>query len=118
MVAAAVRAGGQSPAGATFTLPAPRLKAIAGAPRALSVDGLFVETARGRTTLPPALTEPRPAGAGSWTNRVTLADGRTISLAVARQGDRVTVSLAAQPATDVIRWGLAIDAAETSTSPA
>ena len=111
VVAAAVRARGQSQASATFALPAPRLKAIAGAPRALSVDGLFVETARGRTALPPALTEPRPPGAGSWANRVTLADGRVVSLAVARQGDRVTVSLAAQPATDVIRWGLNIDAA-------
>jgi alpha-glucosidase (family GH31 glycosyl hydrolase) len=111
VVAAAVRAGGQSTASATFILPAPRLKAIAGAPRALSVSGLFVETARGRTALPPALTEPRPAGAGSWANRVTLADGRVVSLSVGRQGDRVTVSLAAQPATDVVRWGLSIDAA-------
>ncbi len=104
-------ARGQSQAGATLVLPAARLKTMGGAPPALSVDGFFVETAQGRTALPPALTEPRPAGAGSWGNRVTLADGRIVSLSIGRQGDRVTVSLAAQPAAGVIRWGLSIDAA-------
>ena len=107
----AAQAREQPPAGATLVLTAPRLEATAGAPRALSVDGLFVETAQGRTALPPALTKPGPAGAGSWTHRATLTDGRVVSLSIVRQGDRTTLSLAAQPATGVIRWGLSIDAA-------
>ena len=101
----------QSPAGTTLVLSAPRLKSMAGAPRALLVDGLFVETAQGRTSLSPALTEPPPPGAGSWTHRATLADGRVVSLSIVRQGDRMTLSLTAQPTTGVIRWGLSIDAA-------
>src|SRR5450759_5800683 len=100
-----------APAAATLVLTASRLEATVGAPRALSVDGLFVETAQGRTALPPALTRPGPAGAGSWTHRATLTDGRVVSLSIVRQGDRTTLSLAAQPATGVIRWGLSIDAA-------
>ena len=92
-------------------LPTPLLKSMAGAPGALSVDGLFVETAQGRTALPPELTQPPPPGARSWTNRATLADGRVVSFSIGRQGDRMTWSLTAQPATGVIRWGLSIDAA-------
>ncbi len=107
----AAQAREQPPAGATLVLTASRLEATVGAPRALSVDGLFVETAQGRTALPPALTKPGPAGAGSWTHRATLTDGRVVSLSIVRQGDRTTLSLAAQPATGVIRWGLSIDAA-------
>ena len=74
----AAQAREQPPAGATLVLTAPSLEATAGAPRALSVDGLFVETAQGRTALPPALTKPGPAGAGSWTHRATLTDGRVV----------------------------------------
>jgi len=111
VAAAALNAPQQSPASATIVLPAPRLKTMAGAPQALSVDGLFVETAQGRTALPPALIQPGPAGASSWTNRATLAGGRVVSLSIGRQRDRMTLSLAAQPATNVIRWGLSIDAA-------
>ncbi|MBE3073009.1 MAG: hypothetical protein IMZ67_08540 [Acidobacteria bacterium] len=109
VAAFAVHALEQSPAGTALVLPAPRLKTLSGAPGALSVDGLFVETARGRTALPPELTPP--PGASSWTRRATLADGRVVSLSVGREGDRMTLSLAAQPATGVIRWGLSIDAA-------
>ena len=101
----------QPPAGTTLVLAAPLLKSMAGSPRALSLDGLFVQTAQGRTALPPSLTQPRSAGASNWTNRATLADGRVVSLSIGRQGDRMTVSLAAQPATGVIGWGLSIDAA-------
>ena len=111
MPAAARRAGDQSSAATAMVLPAPLLKPIAGKARALALDAFFVETAQGRTPLPPALTQPGPTGANSWTNRVTLADGRVISLSVGRQGDRITLTLAAQPAAGVVRWGLAIDAA-------
>jgi alpha-D-xyloside xylohydrolase len=110
-VGAAVLARGQSPAGTALVLPAPLLKSMAGGPRALSVDGLFVETAQGRTALPPSLTQPPSATAGSWTSRATLADGRVVSLSINRQGNRTTLSLAAQPATGVTRWGLGIGAA-------
>jgi alpha-D-xyloside xylohydrolase len=109
--ATALPAREQAQRGTPLVLPAPLLRAAPGAPRALSVDGLFVETAQGRTPLPPALTLPPQAGAGSWTNRATLADGRVVSLSVARQGDRTTLSLAAEPSAGVVRWGLSIDAA-------
>jgi alpha-glucosidase (family GH31 glycosyl hydrolase) len=111
VAAVAIGAREQPPSGAALVLPAARLKAVAGAARALWLDRLFVETAQGRTPLPPALTQPGPAGASSWTNRATLADGRVILLSIGRQGDRMTVSLAAQPAAGVTRWGLCIDAA-------
>ena len=111
VAATGVQVLGQPPAGTALVLPAPLLKTMAGAPPALAVDGLFVETAQGRTTLPPELTQPPPPGASSWTNRATLADGRVVSLSIGRQGDRMTLSLTAQPATGVIRWGLSIHAA-------
>jgi len=101
----------QAPSGTVLVLSAPRLKVGAGAPPTLSVDRLFVETAQGRTALPPSLTQPQPAGASSWTNRATLADGRVVTLSIAREGDRTTLSLAAEPAAGVIRWGLSIAAA-------
>ena len=103
--------GQEAPAGTALVLPAPRLKSVPGSPGTLSVDRLFVETSQGRTVLPPSLTQPQPAGTSSWTNRATLADGRVVTLSIAREGDRTTVSLAAEPAAGVIRWGLSIAAA-------
>jgi hypothetical protein len=88
VAATGVQVIGQPPAGAALVLPTPLLKSAARVPPALSVDGLFVETAQGRTALPPALTQTRSEGAGSWTNRATLADGRVVSLSIDRQGDR------------------------------
>lgn len=94
-----------------LTLAFPRLANAPAAGRTLRLDGLFVDTAQGRINLPAALTTGAPAAlASNWSGRATLADGRTIALAVARQGDRARITLRAEPATGILRWGLAIDA--------
>jgi len=104
---------GQTAASGSLTLALPKLKPMDGTVRALRIDRLYVQTADGRFDLPASLTSSAPATTiGTWSNRVTLAGGRTIILTVVRQGPgRARVSLEARPSTGVVRWGFAFDAA-------
>ena len=75
----------------------------------LRLDGFFVETALGRTPLPPEIAA-KPLGDSEQhrESRATLADGRVVTLALGRQGDHFTLSLNAQPNQDITKWGFAI----------
>jgi alpha-glucosidase (family GH31 glycosyl hydrolase) len=73
------------------------------------IDGLFYETAQGRSALPASLT-------GRTTNGVLVAeaampDGRTVTVTVRPDGRNYRVSLAASPATGITKWGFAVEAA-------
>lgn len=69
--------------------------------KGLRLGGMFYETAKGRTYLPAALAMDEDA-------RTT--DGHTLRLATQQDDDNYDIKLTAQPATDIIRWGFAIDA--------
>ena len=76
---------------------------------ALTIDGLFLETAGGRVPLPAALT-PRAKPGQPVTSEVKLADGRVVRLVLAAEGTSYTLRLSADPSTDIVRWGLAMAA--------
>jgi alpha-D-xyloside xylohydrolase len=76
--------------------------------RSLQLDGMFFETAGGRTALPAALT------AGSWNVRgkvwqaqTKMADGRIVKVVARPEGKNFIIQLSAQPDGDITKWGLA-----------
>jgi len=89
---------------ATVILKSPR--------RAVRIDHIFLDTARGRTQLPPELTRGvltvtnRP-----WSGDAMMADGHRVRLAITPQRMHFDVSIGATPAGDITQWGIAIDAA-------
>lgn len=109
-------AGGAQPSGAgtgaTLVIRSAALAPVATGPErsALTIDGLFFETDGGRTPLPAELTARRTAG-NSITGEVAMPGGRIVRLALSPDGRHYTLRLSAEPASDVRRWGLAIDAA-------
>jgi alpha-D-xyloside xylohydrolase len=79
-----------------------------GADRTLKLDGLFYETAKGRTNLPAELTATARSTV-RLARQARMADGRVIRLSVIPQGRNFTLLLSAQPASDIIKWGVAVD---------
>ena len=72
---------------------------------ALTIDGLFFETAQGRTSLPAGLSTDSPAE-----RQVTLPDGRMVKLSVKPQENNFIIQLTSQPDSDIVKWGLAVSA--------
>jgi len=97
-MAAPVVQGGAG--GAALTLQSKQL--------ALRVDGLFYETAAGRTSLPAfnsaSIIEKQP-----WTREATMPDGHMIRVSVTPQSGRFNIALTATPNTDIVRWGFALE---------
>src|SRR5262245_27521091 len=58
----------------------PRAGIAGAASRALTLDGMFYETAAGRILLPSALTASAPASIGGsrWTGETRMPDGRLV----------------------------------------
>src|SRR5262245_24311153 len=83
---------GQERGGAAVTLQSNNLKprggANGGASRALTLDGMFYETAAGRAALPQELTARAPAtiGTGRWSGETRMPDGRLVRVSVSPQG--------------------------------
>jgi len=97
----------QQPGGAVLTLTSASLKPLAGI-RSLRLDGLFYETASGRTPLPASLTSAlQGARALTSSKQATMPDGRIVTVLVQRSGKDFNISLKAQPDTGIIKWGLA-----------
>jgi alpha-glucosidase (family GH31 glycosyl hydrolase) len=73
--------------------------------RTLTIDGLFFETASGRTTIPIINTIITSKA------RTIAADvaGHKITISVQPQESNFNLSLTAQPNSDIIKWGIAID---------
>jgi alpha-glucosidase (family GH31 glycosyl hydrolase) len=94
--------------GAILTLESPALKK-----RVLKLDQFFYETSTGRIMLPERLSGVgRNVKGRLWTNRVKMPDGRLVSVAVSPQGNNFNIKFAAQPNTDILKWGLAIEVAD------
>ncbi len=71
------------------------------------LDGVFYETAVGRTGLPDSLVAGAQQSGSSKTN---MPDGRVISVAVGREGSNLALKFSAQPDADIGRWGIALEA--------
>jgi len=76
----------------------------------LRIDGLYFETADGRTEL-PALQGEAPFDARTFGLTTTTADGRVVRAGVSgAPGRRYVVSLSATPDSDITGWGFAVAA--------
>src|ERR1700674_525669 len=74
--------------GAVLVLQSNSLKPTQTGAHSLRLDGLFYETANGRSLLPATLTSPRQGiRAKAWTSQATMADGRVVSVSVQPQGE-------------------------------
>ncbi len=102
----------QSADGAVLLLPSKHLASNgqAGTGNFLTLDGLFFETAKGRTMLPGELTA-RQNRDGRVEDQIKLQDGRLVKLSVKPEGNNFAIALSAQPDADIVRWGVAVDAA-------
>ncbi len=83
---------------------------LPGVARAVRLDGIFYETAQGRTPLPGNLSFA-PRG-NSLVAEARMPDGRTVTLTVQPDGRHDhRVNLAATPAAGIIKWGFAVESA-------
>jgi alpha-D-xyloside xylohydrolase len=105
---------GGSQGQATLVLPSEQLapQGQGADARSLRIDGLFYETASGRTALPAELVGSARARPGQ-PGQAKMADGRVVTLVVTQSGNHFNVHLSARPDTDIIRWGLSVEAART-----
>ena len=75
----------------------------------VKMDGLFYETASGRTPLPPIPFTKTPDGPGQQAE-TNMPDGRMVKISVKPDGNDFSVRFSATPDADIVRWGLAVDA--------
>jgi alpha-D-xyloside xylohydrolase len=81
--------------------------------RTLTLDGMFFETAQGRTAIPGALTAgPRAIRNRVWEAQAKMPDGRVVKLSARPEKNHFIIRLSAQPDGDITRWGLAADSLE------
>jgi alpha-glucosidase (family GH31 glycosyl hydrolase) len=88
-------------AGAALTLQARNLT--------LKLDGIFYETASGRTNLPAFTTQGSAISKSQWTAQTTMSDGRIITATVTPQANRFTISFKARPDSGISGWGIAVE---------
>jgi alpha-D-xyloside xylohydrolase len=103
LLAALLLAGCASTPEATIPLPASSQACP------LKLDGLFYETAAGRTVLPSIPFTRAPDGSGQQAE-TNMPDGRTVTIAVKPDGSDFSIRLSAQPDKDIVKWGLALAA--------
>jgi alpha-D-xyloside xylohydrolase len=95
---------------AVLILQSPALSEQGGAvSRALRLDALFYETASGRTMLPAQLTA-KPITDRVWKSQARMVDGRLVTIEVQPQGRDFNVTLKAEPDTDILKWGMKVEA--------
>lgn len=78
---------------------------LAAQPR-LHMSSFFYETSQGRVSVPAQITVSRSGGGGS----LTMSDGRTVKISLTPEGRNVMIHLTAQPDTDIVKWGMSLDA--------
>ena len=80
--------------------------------RALQIDRLFLETARGRVTLPGSVTLRAKEKDSPLVRQVALGEGHVVTLTLTPEHGAFTLRLTAQPSGDILKWGLSFDALE------
>jgi alpha-D-xyloside xylohydrolase len=94
-----------------LVLPEGNLLAKGAAAGELRLDGIFLETAKGKVTLPwPPEVEASGITKGSWVAKTRMADGRVVTMRVESRGSDYGIRFNADPNADIIRWGFAVDA--------
>lgn len=106
----AVYGQAESNRSATLILRSPVLAGSGPAARALKIDDLFFETAKGRVTLPPHFTGD--VSRNPWSSQWKMDDGRVVDIKVTPRGRNFVIELSAKPDADIVKWGLAVDARE------
>jgi alpha-D-xyloside xylohydrolase len=91
---------------AAMVLPAKGLGGTGG----LTLDGLFFETAAGRTALPGTLAVRGEGMTGRANAQCTMPDGRVVTIGVQPQGNDYVVRFSAEPGADIVRWGFSVGA--------
>jgi hypothetical protein len=76
----------------------------------LKIAGLFYETATGRTPLPAIPFTKTQDGPGQQAE-TKMPDGRVVKISVKPDGNDFSIRLSATPDADIVKWGLAVDAA-------
>lgn len=95
-------------------LPSDELPPMSLVPGSLKLDGLFFETADRRTLLPSNLIVKSTGMLRSLLKgQVELPDGREVTVSVKPQGDNFLIHFSAQPDSDIIKWGFAVEATES-----
>ena len=95
-------------------LPSDELSPLDSAPGSLKLDGIFFETAEGKTLLPSQLTVKATGMLhSSLQGRAELPDGREVTVSVKPQGDNFIIHFSAQPDSDITKWGFTVVAAES-----
>ena len=81
--------------------------------RRLELDGIFYETAQGRTFLPAGFSPKSPDVRNrSWEAQGKMSDGRVVRISATPGKRSFVIRLTAQPDADIIRWGVALGAAK------
>ena len=77
----------------------------------LKLDGLFFETAEGRTMLPSQLdVKIKRMSKAPFQGTTELEDGRKVTVSLKPKGDNFIIKFNATPNEDIVKWGFAIDA--------
>ncbi len=77
---------------------------------ALKLDGLFFETASGRTPLAGLALTVEAGSGGAIRRDLKLPGNRTVRVSLESQGNDFVLGLSAEPSNDILRWGFAVDA--------
>jgi len=77
--------------------------------RELKLDGMFYETSAGRVKLPRELTATNTS---RFLRSAKMEDGRVVTLSMRPNGaNHFNIRLSEQPDSDIVKWGVAGDAA-------
>ncbi len=75
------------------------------------LDGWFLETAAGRTPIPAEATAKIiHDGKYSSSSETTLPGGRVLKISARSDGTNISIHLAAQPDSDILKWGVGVPA--------
>ncbi len=76
----------------------------------IKLDGLFYETAAGRTPI-PVIPFARTTNGPGQQAETKMSDGRVVKIFLKPDGNDFTIRMTAMPDTGIIKWGLAVEAA-------
>jgi alpha-D-xyloside xylohydrolase len=100
--------------GAALSLKSKGLSAKTNGQGALTLDGLFYETERGRVYLPAKLTSKtgEVSAEKPFSAQARMPDGCVVKVSVTSEGNNFLLQLSAEPGADIVKWGFAVEACD------